>query len=618
MKRIENSNLYIIAESEIKFKNTSSRHPRSVCPVCSSTRDHPNDTSVAWDATTGVGYCHHCHARFKIDNNPDTFGQHDTHRPAADSHAPEQQTVDFRSHLLPLDDISEQYLVSRGISRTTALSAGICSRQMWQGTSWFTYIAFPYFVENRIVNVQYKAADLQQKRFFMETGGTLIPWNIRCIYEDLGWEPLYITEGMMDALALLECGCSYVVSVPNGAESKMDSFRKFRDKIKEKFAYIVFAGDTDEQGLKLRERVCHYFSDKDVVCVTWQSGCTMAKDADEMLMKCGKQGVIDSLRASEMKGSDHLEVSGMNESGLEELYRTGIPKGKSIGLPGFDDIVHFEEGNLLLVTGYPGSGKSTLVNYITMRLLAMYRWKTLFFSPEKMPQKYHEAELVSLLSGKSFNNGKLTYEEFDGARNMLRGNAMFIGEEISEVEDIIRLARRAVRVYGIKVIVIDPFVYLSIPAIPGASETQKIAEMLKQLILATRELQIMMILVAHPRKPSGDGPAEPSLYEVAGSANFYNFCDAGIIMDRVKGSSNLVKITCGKARRPFNGTLGECRLAYDITCGRYSACIKDRGAYTTEYRPFDRTPWFDIPDKAPGDLFASDALPQEYIDPEEQ
>ena len=622
MKHIENTSLYIISESEIKFKSHNGRRARSVCPVCKYNREHPEDPSVAWDLSSGVGYCHHCKMRFKIDNNPESFGNGREIKQSNvidDSRRTDvQRSKDYRTHLLPLDNNAIQYLENRGISAETAIEAGVCSRQVWRGTSWFPYVAFPFFDENKIVNVQYKAADLDHKSFFMETGGTLIPWNIRCIDEDKGWEPLYITEGMIDALALIQCGCSYVVSVPNGAECRMECFNKYRERIYRKFAYIVFAGDTDEQGLKLRDRVCEYFSEKDVVCVKWKSGGHVAKDADELLMTGGAAAVTDALRYAELNGGEYLSVSGAGDSGLERLFETGMPTGKGIDLRGFDDIVHFEEGNLLLVTGYPGSGKSTLVNYIVMRLMVMYKWKTLFFSPEKMPQKYHEAELVSLLCGKEFQKG-MTKEEFCNARDRLSGNVVFIDEAVSTVEDIVRLARRSVRVYGIKVLVIDPFVYLSIPAIPGASETQKIAEMLKKLMLATREMHIVTILVAHPRKPSIDGPMEPSLYEVAGSANFYNFCDAGIIMERVKSGDNLVKITCGKARREFNGCLGECQLAYDSTCGRYSPCIKDHGVYTTEYAAFDRNPWFDMPDRVPGNLFGESEISSGiYTDPGEQ
>ena len=131
MKQIKNSDLFIVSENEIEFKNKSSRNPRSTCPACRESREHPNDPSVSWNLTLGVGYCHHCHARFKIDNNPESFevnyGRHSNKN---------EQTQDIRSHLIPIDIDTITYLNDRHISEDTARAAGICSRQTWNGVMW--------------------------------------------------------------------------------------------------------------------------------------------------------------------------------------------------------------------------------------------------------------------------------------------------------------------------------------------------------------------------------------------------------------------------------------------------------------------------------------------------
>lgn len=625
MKRIEKSNLFIVSENEIRFRNKTSKKARSVCPACGPMRDHPSDPSVAWDLESGIGYCHHCHARFKIDSNPDVF----EHNYGAYRRTDEAHPTDMRSHLLPLDTETVQYLAHRGISEEVAVAAGICSRRTWRGSSWLHWVAFPFYNERgRIVNVQYKLADIQQKEFMLEPGAQLIPWNIGCIYEDRGSEPLYVTEGMIDALALMQCGYKYVVSVPNGAGSNMSVFGHYRDVIERKFSYIVFAGDTDEKGQDLADNFTKYFSTKDVCLVMWDNADRCSKDADDVLMKHGADAVRSCVGDAEMEKSRFIKMAMSNEKELDSLYENGIPTGVGIQLEGFDDIIRFQEGNLMLVTGYPGSGKSTFVNYIVMSLLRIYQWKTLFFSPEKQPQHFHEAELVSIVTGKDFGRVNVPSEEYAAAKDFIRNRIMFIEEEVSDPDFIVALAHRAVRCMGIKVLVVDPFVYLDMPMAPGVSESQKIAEVLKKLIFTTRQLKIFVILVAHPRKPSGDGPAVPSLYEVSGSASFYNFCDSGIIMERLKSGDNLVKITCGKARRPYNGALGECQLAYDVTCGRYTPCIQDKGRYTTEYRSFDRRSWVmpsdDMPASAPGgvpvqgSIDFGDSVNSNYVDPGEQ
>lgn len=600
MEHTSNNELTIVSLEELNIKSKNGNKARATCPLCSISRGNPKDPSVAIDLAAGVGYCHHCGARFKIDNNPRAFRESFTsHRPYKMS----DENLDLRTHLLPMDDATITYLRCRGISDDVARAAGICSHLTWEDGDWKHWVAFPFYRGHKVLNVQYKMADARVKRFLFEAGGEMVPWNIDCIENGDGKEPLMITEGMMDALALMESGFKKVVSVPNGANSKMSVFEPFRKTIDRNFGFIVFAGDTDDKGLLLRDHVKKFFTEKDVCFVDWVCGDKVAKDANELLLSSGTDAIVSCIKSAQLQGDDRLLMLGDDDKDIDELLRNGMPTGSAIGLPGFDNIVRFEPGNLLLITGYPGSGKSTLVNYIVVSLLRIYGWKTLFFSPEKLPVKYHEAELISLITGKPFVKNIMPNNEYVMAKNRLRGKIMYMSEEVSEVRDLITLAERAVRINDIKVLVIDPFIYLSIPSIPGSSETQRIAGMLKDIMLATRRLNIVVILVAHPRKPAGDNPTQPSLYEVAGSANFYNFCDAGIILERVPGTKNLVKVTSGKVRRPFLGQLGSVRIAYDRECGRYSPCIVSNGVYTNSYSSFNRDMW----------VFGNDDVPVEDL-----
>ena len=61
----------------------------------------------------------------------------------------------------------------------------------------------------------------------------------------------------------------------------------------------------------------------------------------------------------------------------------------------------------------------------------------------------------------------------------------------------------------------------------------------------------------------------PSLYDVAGSANFYNQVDNGITVYRDFGN-DLTNIYVQKIKFRHIGELGEAQFKYNIQNGRYS------------------------------------------------
>ena len=72
-------------------------------------------------------------------------------------------------------------------------------------------------------------------------------------------------------------------------------------------------------------------------------------------------------------------------------------------------------------------------------------------------------------------------------------------------------------------------------------------------------------LVAHPRKPSTDGnPRPPSLYDLAGSANFANKADYGVTVHRDDLASNRIDVRVVKVRMGLPGKVGRVSLALDF------------------------------------------------------
>ena len=85
----------------------------------------------------------------------------------------------------------------------------------------------------------------------------------------------------------------------------------------------------------------------------------------------------------------------------QNLYDQGEPSGISTGIKSLDDIVTLQTGQLYVLTGYAGHGKSAFLDQLVVNAGKMYGWKTCFASFEK-PPTLHAIQLAQILTGKSF------------------------------------------------------------------------------------------------------------------------------------------------------------------------------------------------------------------------
>ena len=564
MLRKSSKGIYLLESTDISIRSRSGKEVRAACPVCSATRHHPDDPSLSVDTTTGAGFCHHCHEHFMVTDYSEGLVHDKTIRtmPAAVS-------SDLMKGVVPLTSHCREYLASRGIDPGVAAAAGVGSITI-NGVQW---LAFPFYENGKVVNVQYKRADSRNKEFRFSQGGKMVPWNADCILRGDGTTPLYITEGMMDAVALMQSGFQSVVSVPNGAGSRMEVFDGLKELITRNFTHIVFAGDTDAAGLGLRASVTDYFAGTDVAVVSWHWRDCDVKDANDMLMSGGTEAVAFCLRNAVFGSACSYSVASAGDSALINLYRNGRPKGKGISLASADKLIKYLPGCMYVVSGYPGTGKSTFIDYVTMSLLSLYGWRTLFYSPEKMPVENHLSELIEVLVGKSFDGGSMSESDMMMAAEYLSGNVMHIDDTTDDLDKILKIAASIVRRHGIKVFVIDPFMYLAIKNLGGMSETTKITEMLKKIRSFARDYNVVVMVVAHPRKPNANAQ-HPSLtemlYEIAGSSGFFNTCDAGIFLERPDASSPCLKIMCCKSRNSDICHVGETVIEFVPERHRYT------------------------------------------------
>jgi twinkle protein len=138
------------------------------------------------------------------------------------------------------------------------------------------------------------------------------------------------------------------------------------------------------------------------------------------------------------------------------------------------------------------------------------------------------------------------------------------------IDAILNAAKGLIRRHGINALIIDP--YNKIDANLGSdSETNFINKFLTKLTIFKQKYDIHIFLVAHPRKMAKQDNKlyeVPTLYDIAGSANFYNQVDNGLSIYR-DFENNTTKVYVQKVKFRHIGELGESEFKYNIQNGRY-------------------------------------------------
>lgn len=548
--KIQSSNTKLI----YPFEPGNRGEERLLCPECSHTRKKKTDKCLAWDNKDNRGYCHNCNTTFF------------EYRP----HEEKEYVIPVWTNKTELTDKAVKYFEGRMISQKTLVKMNIYSdvEFMPQFNKKVDVICFPYFLNDKLLNIKFRGP---QKSFKLVSGAELIFWNIDCLKK---YDEVIITEGEIDALTLIQAGFDNTMSVPNGANKNLE----YLDSCIEMFSdikKIFIATDQDTKGIILRDELIRRLGAERCYIVSFKD----CKDANEYLQKYGVdiKDVISAAIPVPVKGI--VEVKSLYAD-IRNLYELGVQRGIIIGQPVIDEYVSWETGRLAIVTGVPSSGKSEFIDYLITKINIKHGWKAAFFTPENYPLKYHYAKLFEKLIGKKFSQQTSNEIEWDMAFEYIKNNFFYIlNEEDFTVKTILDSAKILVKTRGIKVVVIDP--YNKLEHKYSDSETQYISRFLDQLIQFAKMNEVLVFLIAHPKKMNKtNGKVDvPSLYDISGSANFYNKTDYGITVHRKTDEQNVmineVDIYFQKIKFKHLGKQGIINLNYDYVTGRFDQSGRD-------------------------------------------
>ena len=502
---------------DVPYSRTSG-NIKTFCPQCRETRSNKRDKSLSVNLSDGVYHCHYCGWSGCAAEKTDNWQKPSYNPQPLNKQKPMYKKPQGKGNTKLSDKLIQWFKVERCISEAILSSMKITEGFEWmpQEEKNMNTVQFNYYRDGELINTKFRTGN---KYFKLTKDAELILYNIDSIK---GTKECIVTEGEIDALSFVEAGRSDVVSVPNGANANLTYLDDYIEEYFDDKETIYIASDTDTKGVLLRDELLRRFGPERCKIIEYGEGC---KDANEHLIKFGKDSLLQCLNnAKEVKIDGVFTVSDF-ELSLDAIFEHGLQKGVTIGHANFDRLCSFETKRLCVVTGIPGSGKSEFIDEIAELLNIRYDWKFAYFSPENAPLSYHASKLIEKFTGKRFSKNTLNHVEYVQVKQHLENNFFFISPEDNfKVDNILLKAEALVRRKGIKAVVIDPYNRLESQQ-GNRNETQYISEVLYKLTTFAQRHDVLVILMAHPTKlkKDKDGAFEaPSLYDISGSANFYN------------------------------------------------------------------------------------------------
>lgn len=574
-----------LAEQGIRVRKTSLGDQKMVCPECGGGRNKEHSLSVTIREDEAVWTCHRASCDFKGNVTEET--------PASHHHSQKVKLPPVRPSYRPeeayLPATMADWFAKRGISEDTLRKNHVAAAKVWMpGVDGdVTCIAFPYMRDGEVINVKYRD---HQKHFRQEKGAEKILYGMDNV--PVNETTLIWCEGEMDLISLNEAGFWNVVSIPDGAPSKVkDELPSQEDDTK--FEYIwnchefigrftkhIIAVDNDSPGKALEEELARRLGKEICWRVTWPDGANdlHCKDANDVLVNLGPESLRNAIASAKPYPVQSLYETEDFRADVIELYRGGRKKGVSTGFRNVDNLYTVRPGELTIVTGYPSSGKSEFVDAMAVNMAMMHEYKFALCSFENPPDE-HTGKWAEKYLGLPFNDGptqRMNEQELHRAIDWITKHLYFIraDEEAPTIDWVLEKARIAVLRYGINGLILDPYNEFEHKRPPGMTETEYVSKMLGQVKRFAQNYGVHVWFVAHPAKPLKDRQDEPpTLYDISGAAHWNNKADVGIAVHRPFLSDgtrdSVAQVHVKKVRFRAVGQPGIAKLEFVPTTGRY-------------------------------------------------
>jgi twinkle protein len=383
-------------------------------------------------------------------------------------------------------------------------------------------------------------------------------------------------------ITAIDAGWPMTVSVPAGAppppkhktedtEAPDDSTGKFEFMFHnaarlKKIKRFILAVDNDTNGKHLADELLRRLGAARCSFVTYPDGC---KDLNDVLMKHGPEAataVLANAKPYPLKGI--YSLADYPDRPQIETFSTGWPIVDTLFKPFIPAFT--------VVTGLPGSGKSTWLINLCINMADQHGWKWAIFSPELPVAPHLRDKMRRIIAGEPVE--QLTSQQIAAADRFINQHFVFIDFDVADQDDqdltlewLQDRAYDALMRHGIRGFVIDPWNEVEHAKAKSELMTEYTNRALRSLIKFGRRYQLATFVLAHPTKEVGkDGKARvPTLYDIEGSAAWFNKPDFGVVIDRPDPHVDKTNLYVRKVRFEGTGDKGHVVLQFNRDNSRF-------------------------------------------------
>lgn len=464
------------------------------------------------------------------------------------------------------NDKAIEYLKKRGIPEAVTRKYEITIKE---GTN--NVMVFPFIDENgnlwfvKYRNIEYVKGVSKGGKEWCEPNRKPILFGMnQCNFEN---KTLVMTEGQIDSLSCAAAGIENAVSVPTGKNGF--TWHPHCFSFLSRFDELIIFGDYENGEISLLTEMRARFRGR--VKHVRPEDYKGHKDANEILLAEGKQAIIDAIQNAVPAPNPRIKP-------LCEVVRKDWMDAEHFdsGLKTLDNVVGgLYLGQLVTLTGQRGLGKSTLASQFGAYAIKA-GYKVFFYSGELNDwqfQAWFERQIAGPenVDGIRMKNGFVRYvvnerkqhdivEWYKDLTYIYDNHFIAALSEEAEKETLTDTIKTAIQQYGCQVIFIDNL--MTAMTDDGGSDIYRAqSRFVKELAAIAKGYEVLVILIAHPRKTSRELEND----DISGSGDISNLADLVLSYGKPKEKEavNGVVRTLTIMKNRMNGRTERIMLHFD-------------------------------------------------------